>query len=55
MLMSLLRQCGFTSRRASNTSAALMALTTGAVTLRKAGASEARARAMLEVAEQLLN
>lgn len=55
LLMSLLRRCGFASRRASNTSAALMALTTGAVTLRKAGASEARARAMLEVAEQLLS
>jgi hypothetical protein len=32
-----------------------MALTTGAVTLRKAGASEARVRAMLAAAGQLLD
>jgi TetR/AcrR family transcriptional repressor of nem operon len=55
LLKSLLRHCGFSARRASRTSAALMALTTGAVSLRKAGASEARARAMLAVAEQLLD
>ena len=54
LLKSLLRRCGFTARRASTTSAALMALTTGAVTLRKAGASEARVRAILGLAKQLL-
>ena len=55
LMKSLLRQCGFTARRASDTSAALMALATGAVVLRKAGASEERARAMLRVAAQLLD
>jgi TetR/AcrR family transcriptional repressor of nem operon len=55
LFASLLRQHGFTTRRASGTSAALMALTTGAVTLRKAGASEARVRAMLAAAGQLLD
>lgn len=55
LITSLLRQCGFAGRRASNLSGALMALTTGAVTLRKAGASEARVNAMLEVAARLLD
>ncbi len=55
LLTSLLRRHGFTPRRASSTSAALMALTTGAVTLRKAGASKARVRDMLATASQLLD
>lgn len=55
LLTSLLCQYGFTAGRASDTSGALMAVTTGAITLRKAGASEARARAMLRVAVQLLD
>lgn len=55
LFTSLLRQCGFSAKRASNTSGALIALTTGAVTLRKAGASEARVQAVLAVATQLLD
>ena len=55
LITSLLRKCGFAGRRASNLSGALMALTTGAVTLRKAGASEARVRAMLDAANRLLD
>jgi hypothetical protein len=55
LFTSLLRQCGLTARRASHTGAALMALTTGAIALRKAGASEARVRAVLTVANQLLD
>jgi TetR/AcrR family transcriptional repressor of nem operon len=55
LLISLLRQCGFATRRASDTSGALMALTTGAVALRKAGAHEARMRAVLKIADRLLD
>ena len=55
LFTSLLRGCGFTAQGASGTSGALMALTTGAVTLRKAGASEARVRAMLDAADRLLD
>jgi len=55
LFTSLLRGCGFAARRASSGSAALMALTTGAVTLRKAGAPEARVRAMLDVAARMLD
>lgn len=55
LLTALLRRHGFAARRASTTSGALMAMTTGAVTLRKAGASEARVRAVLDIAARLLD
>ena len=55
LLTSLLTQHGFTAERASDIGGAMMALTTGAITLRKAGASEARARAMLKVAIELMD
>lgn len=55
LLTSLLGRCGFSSKQASDTSGALIALTTGAVILRKAGASEARVQATLALAEQLVD
>jgi TetR/AcrR family transcriptional repressor of nem operon len=55
LIRSLLRRCGFDTTRASDTSATLMALTTGAVTLRKAGASQARVRRMLDAANRFLD
>jgi len=55
LFTALLRQCGLMARRASHTGDALMALTPGAIAFRKAGASEARVRAMLAVANQLVD
>ena len=55
LFTTLLVACGLDARRASDTSGALMALATGAVTLRKAGAPEERVRAMLDVARRWLD
>ncbi|RZI76856.1 MAG: TetR/AcrR family transcriptional regulator [Pseudomonas sp.] len=55
LLTSLLRQHGMSSERASAVSGALMALTSGMVSLRKAGTPEVRVRAMLKMADEMLD
>jgi TetR/AcrR family transcriptional repressor of nem operon len=55
LIRSLLLDCGFDAAGVADTSGTLMALTTGAVTLRKTGVSEARVRRMLQSATRLLD
>lgn len=50
----LLARCGHAEAHARSTSTALMALATGAITLRKAGQPQSRVDATLEVAEHLI-